>query len=239
MAKRGMSTAPDPAVTTRDMPYGTDPKQFVRVYRPAAAPTNAALPVIVYWHGGGWVVASVDVYDATPRMVSKMLNATVVSVEYRLAPENKFPSQHEDAITAYRYVLANAAAMGGDAARLAFAGESAGGNLAVATAMFARDNRLPRPRQILAVYPIANSSMDLPSRRDSANAKPVGTAALKWFGHYYARTPADRQDPRINLVRANLRGLPPTTILNAQIDRLRCDGETLARAMRAAGFSVQ
>lgn len=239
MTKRGISTAPDSAVTTRDMPYGSDPEQFVRVYRPAAAPANAALPVIVYWHGGGWVVADVNVYDSTPRMLSKMLNATVVSVEYRHAPEDKFPAQHEDAVTAYRYVLTNAAAMGGDANRLAFAGESAGGNLAVATAIYARDNRLPQPRHILAVYPIANSATDLPSRSDSANAKPVGTAALKWFGHYYARTPADQQDPRVNLVRANLRGLPPTTIVNAQIDPLRSDGETLAQAMRAAGVQVQ
>ena len=239
MASRGMSTAPDPAVTTRDMPYGADPEQFVRVYRPEAAAPNAALPVIVYWHGGGWVVADVDVYDATPRMLSKMLNATVVSVEYRHAPEDKFPSQHDDAISAYRFVLSNAAAMGGDVSRLAFAGESAGGNLAVATAIHARDNRLPQPRHILAVYPIANSDMNLPSKRDAANAKPVGTAALKWFGHYYSRTPADQQDPRVNLVRANLRGLPPTTIVNAQIDPLRSDGETLAQAMRAAGVQVQ
>ena len=80
------------------------------------------MPVIVYWHGGGWVLADVNVYDAAPRMLSKMLNAVVVSVEYRKAPEAKFPSQHEDAIAAYRYVLANAQRMGGDANRMAFAG---------------------------------------------------------------------------------------------------------------------
>ena len=239
MAKRGMSTAPDPAVTTRDMPYGSDPEQFVRVYRPAAAAPGVPLPVIMYWHGGGWVVADVNVYDATPRMLSKMLNAVVVSGEYRHAPEDKFPAQHEDAVSAYRYVLANAAAMGGDVSRMAFSGESAGGNLAVATAIFARDNGLPLPRHILSVYPIANSDPNLPSRRDSANAKPVGAAALPWFAHYYSRTPADQQDPRVNLVRANLRGLPPTTIVNAQIDPLRSDGETLAQAMRAAGVRVQ
>lgn len=239
MAKRGMPTAPDPAVTTQDMPYGSDPLQFVRVYRPAAARTGTPLPVIVYWHGGGWVLADVNVYDAAPRTLSKELNALVMSVEYRKGPEAKFPSQHEDAVAAYRYVLANAGRMGGDPARMAFAGESAGGNLAVATAIFARDNGLPAPRHILSVYPIANPDPALPSKRDSANAKPLGAAALPWFGHYYSRTAADQQDPRVNLVRANLSGLPPTTIVNAQIDPLRSDGETLARAMRAAGVRVE
>ena len=239
MAQRGMSTAPDPAVTARDVPYGSDPQQFLRVYRPAAAPAGAALPIIVYYHGGGWVIADVDTYDATPRFLSKDLNAVVVSVEYRHAPEAKFPAQHQDAAAAYRYVLDNARALGGDTRRMALAGESAGGNLAVATAVYARDNRLPAARHILSVYPIANSATDLPSRRDSFNAKPLNTPSLKWFGYYYSRTSADQQDPRVNLVRANLRGLPPTTIVNAQIDPLRSDGETLARAMRTAGVRVE
>ena len=239
MRRQGMSTAPDPAVTTQDLPYGSDPMQYARVYRPAAAPTGAPMPVVVYYHGGGWVIADVNVYDATPRLMAKQLNAIVVSVEYRHAPEFKFPAQHDDAAAAYRWVLQNAASWGGDAAKLALAGESAGGNLAVATAIYARDNGLTAPLAILAVYPIANSDMNLPSKKDAANAKPLNTAMLKWFGYYYTTSMADMQDPRINLVKANLRGLPPTTIVNAQIDPLRSDGETLAQAMRAAGDRVE
>ena len=239
MAKRGLPTTPDGSVTTRDVAYGSDAQQFARIYRPAAAPADAVLPVIVYYHGGGWVIATVDTYDAAPRMLSKQLNAIVVSVEYRHAPEFKFPAQHDDAAAAYRWVLKNAASWGGDPKRIALVGESAGGNLAVATAIHARDNRLTTPLHIVSVYPIANSSMTLPSRRDSANAKPLNTAMLGWFGHYYAAKKADQQDPRINLVKANLRGLPPTTIINAQIDPLRSDGETLATAMRAAGDTVE
>ena len=239
MRRQGMSTAPDPAVTTQDVAYASDPMQYARVYKPAAAPTGAPLPVVVYYHGGGWVIADVNVYDATPRLMAKQLNAIVVSVEYRHAPEFKFPAQHDDAATAYRWVLQNAASWGGDPAKIALAGESAGGNLAVATAIYARDNGLIAPLAILAVYPIANSDMALPSRKDSANAKPLNTAMLKWFGYYYSTGPADMQDPRINLVKANLRGLPPTTIVNAQIDPLRSDGETLAQAMRAAGVRVE
>ena len=240
MRKAGMSTAPDPAVTTQDLQYGADPMQFARVYKPAAAPAGGApMPVVVYYHGGGWVIADVNVYDATPRLMAKQLNAIVVSVEYRHAPEFKFPAQHDDANAAYRWTLQNAASWGGDPAKIATAGESAGGNLAVATAIYARDNGLTVPLHILAVYPIANSDMNLPSRKDSANAKPLNTAMLKWFGAYYSNSMADMQDPRINLVAANLRGLPPTTIVNAQIDPLRSDGETLAVAMKRAGDKVE
>ena len=239
MRRQGMSTAPDPAVTTQDIAYGSDPMQYARVYKPVAAPAGAPLPVVVYYHGGGWVIADVNVYDAAPRLMAKQLNAIVVSVEYRHAPEFKFPAQHDDAAAAYRWVLQNAASWGGDPAKIAVSGESAGGNLAVATAIYARDNGLTAPLAILAVYPIANSDMNLPSRKDSANAKPLNTPMLKWFGYYYSNSMADMQDPRINLVKANLRGLPPTTIVNAQIDPLRSDGETLAQAMRAAGVRVE
>ena len=239
MRRQGMSTAPDPAVTTRDLAYGADPMQFARIYTPAGASSDARLPVVVYYHGGGWVFADVNVYDPTPRLLSQQLNAIVVSVEYRHAPEFKFPAQHEDAAAAYGWVLQNAAAWGGDPTKIAVAGESAGGNLAVATAIHARDTGLTQPLHILSVYPIANSDMSLPSRLDSANAKPLNTAMLGWFAHYYSRTMADMQDPRINLVTANLRGLPPTTIVNAQIDPLRSDGETLAQAMRTAGVAVE
>ena len=241
MRRQGQSTAPDPAVVTQDLSYGADPMQYARVYRPAAGGTG--LPVIVYYHGGGWVIADVNAYDAAPRLMAKQLNAIVVSVEYRHAPEAKFPAQHEDAVAAYRWTLQNAASWGGDPSngspRFALAGESAGGNLAVATAIYARDNDLPAPVHVLAVYPIANSSMDLPSRRDAANAKPLNAAMLKWFGSYYTNSMADMQDPRLNLVGANLHGLPPTTIVNSQIDPLRSDGETLAAAMRAAGDRVE
>ena len=240
MRKQGQSVAPDAAVMTKDVPYGTDPMQYARIYTPvAAAGSGAALPVIVYYHGGGWVIADVNTYDAAPRLLSKQLNAIVVSVEYRHAPEFKFPAQHDDAFAAYDWTVQNAASWGGDVTKLAVAGESAGGNLAVATAMHARDAKMATPVHVLAVYPIANSDMSLPSRTDSANAKPLNTAMLNWFEHYYSTSKADMMDPRLNLVGADLRGLPETTIINALIDPLRSDGETLAVAMRQAGDRVE
>ena len=235
---KGMPTTPDAAVTTIDLAYGSDPMQKARVYKPAAA-GGTKLPVVVYYHGGGWVIADLATYDATPRLMAQQLGAVVVSVEYRHAPEAKFPAQHDDAAAAYAWTLKNAKSWGGDTTRLALAGESAGGNLAVATAIAARDHGMTMPRAILAVYPIANSSMTLPSRSENAMAKPLNTPMLSWFGYYYARSKADMQDPRINLVKANLHDLPPTTIVNAQIDPLRSDGETLATAMRAAGVLVE
>lgn len=237
MAARGMSTAPDPSVVTQELSYGRDAQQKARIYRPAG-PSRAARPLIVYYHGGGWVIADLDTYDAAPRMLAKQLGAVVVSVEYRHAPEFKFPAQHDDALNAYRWVLTNARSWGGDVNRMAFAGESAGGNLAVATAIAARNGRLMLPRHILSVYPIADSRMSLPSRLIGANAKPLSTPDLKWFGHYYSRRPTDSQDPRINLVAANLRGLPPVTIVNAQIDPLQSDGVTLAAVLRRSGVQV-
>ena len=239
MRKQGMSTAPDPAVATQELAYGPDDKQYARIYKPLAATGGAPLPIIVYYHGGGWVIADINTYDATPRFLSKQLNAIVVSVEYRHAPEAKFPAQHDDAAAAYRWVLANAASWGGDTRKIALAGESAGGNLAVATAIYARDNRLAAPLHVLSVYPIANSDKMLPSKSDSANAKPLNTAMLDWFTYYTVSAKSQAMDPRINLVRANLRGLPPVTIVNAQIDPLRSDGETLEDALRAGGNRVE
>ncbi|WP_425230412.1 alpha/beta hydrolase [Sphingomonas sp.] len=239
MRRRGMSTAPDLAVVTRDLPYGSDPMQYARIYKPDAPAGAGPMPVVVYFHGGGWVIADVNTYDATPRLMAKQLGAIVVSVEYRHAPEFKFPAQHDDAAAAYRWVLDNAASWGGDPARLALAGESAGGNLAVATAIYARDNRLTAPLHVLAVYPIANSTPTLPSRTDAALAKPLNTPMLRWFAYYYQTTGTEGSDPRLNLVAADLRDLPPTTIVNARIDPLRSDGETLAAAMRSAGDRVE
>ncbi len=235
----GMSTAPDASVTTRDLTYPTGgATQPVRVYKPAGA-TGSNLPVVVYYHGGGWVIADLDVYDATPRAMAKALNAIVVSVEYRKGPEHRFPAAHEDANNAWRWVLENAASWGGDPTNVAVAGESAGGNLAVNVAIAARDNGWTVPKAILAVYPIADANPQLPAKMENTASLPLRTPTLGWFGQYALRSPADQTDPRYNLVAANLRGLAPVTIVNAQIDPLRSDGETLMGALRTAGVSVE
>jgi acetyl esterase/lipase len=238
MAKQGRSTAPDPAVASEDRsihtPGGSLP---VRIYTPKSG--AGPWPVVVYYHGGGWVIADKEVYDGGARALSTMANAVVVSVDYRQGPEHKFPAAHDDAIATYRWVLENAASIKGDPRRVALAGESAGGGLAVATAIAVRDQKLQMPTAIVSVYPIAGTDTTTPSYVENANAKPLDRSTMSWFFEQYLRGPQDRADPRVNLVAANLQGLPPTTIINAQIDPLRSEGEQLAERLRAAGVSVQ
>jgi acetyl esterase/lipase len=238
LEKAGKPTAPDPAVASVDRTISTPNGNLpARIYTPATG--TGPFPVVVYYHGGGWVIADKDVYDGGARALSKMANAVVVSVDYRQAPEHKFPAAHDDAIAAYRWALGNAASIKGDPKRVALAGESAGGNLAVATAMAARDQKLQMPSSVVAVYPIAGSDTTTPSYVQNATAKPLGRSAMSWFFGHYLRSDADRQDPRINLVAADLKGLPATTIINAEIDPLRSEGETLAERLRAAGVATE
>jgi acetyl esterase/lipase len=238
---QGRPAAPPPGVETREISIprggGAAGANPARVY----TPTNAAgpLPVIVYFHGGGWVLGDRNVYDAGARAIAREGRAIVVSVDYRLAPENKFPAQHEDALESYRWALANAASVGGDPRRVGLAGESAGGNLAVATAIAARDAALQQPFHVVSVYPIAGADPNTPSYQENANALPLGRATMLWFFEHVSRTPADLLDPRINLVAADLRGLPPTTMIFAQIDPLRSEGMVLAKRLREAGVDVQ
>lgn len=237
MQSRGMPAAPPPGVTARDISItGAAGPIHARVYRPDGI--QGPLPVIVYFHGGGWVIADSNVYDSSTRALARDGRAVVISVDYRRAPEAKFPAQHDDSIAAYRWALANAASIGGDPRRIALAGESAGGNLAVATAIAARDQGLQMPVHVLSVYPIAGSDLNTPSYQENANAMPLNRAAMAWFLHHTKGRPADLMDPRINLVMANLRGLPPTTIIAAQIDPLRSEGLTLADRMRSAGVEI-
>ena len=239
LKKQGNATAPEEVgkikIEERTIP-GAAGKLPVRVYTPKGA---GPFPVIVYYHGGGWVIANNDTYDASARALTSGVQAVLVAVEYRKSPENKFPAAHDDALAAYEWVLKNAGSLHGDAKKIALAGESAGGNLAASVAIAARDKGLQLPVHELLVYPIASGDLSSPSEIENAHAKPLNKAMMAWFAEKYFRTPADGADPRINLVGADLKGLPPTTIINAEIDPLRSDGENLAAKMRAAGVTVE
>lgn len=209
----------------------------VRIYTPRTD-DKAPLPVVVYWHGGGFVIANLDTYDATPRALAEEADAIVVSAHYRQAPERKFPAAHDDAFAAYQWVVKNAAAFGGDPKRIAVAGESAGANLAANVAIQARDKASFVPLHALLVYPVAQTDMTTASYQEWSNAKPLDKAAMSWFVDKYARTPADLTDPRISLIDANFQGFPPTTIVLAEVDPLRTDGELLQKRLEAAGVKV-
>lgn len=238
---QGKDPAPNLGVRTKDILVRGDIGMIpARVYTPESKSPRKKLPVIVYYHGGGWVIADLDTYDSTPRAMAKAVNAIVVSVHYRQAPENKFPAAHHDAFAAYKWVVTNAASLGGDSRRIAVMGESAGANLAINTAIAARDKNVPMPMYQVLVYPVAGVNMQTPSYIENANAKPLNKPMMEWFVRQTINTPADLQDARIDLVgRADLRDLPPATVVTAEIDPLRSEGQLLAQKLKEAGVDAE
>ena len=226
-----------PGITSKDiMIAGAAGQLPARVYVPTG---RGPFPVVVYYHGGGWVIADKNVYDGGARGLAKSANAVVVSVDYRRSPEAKFPAAWDDALAAYKWTAANAAQLKGDPTRMALAGESAGGNLAVATAIAVRDAGLTKPLAVLSVYPVAQTSTDTPSYNTYADAKPLNRPMIKWFVNNLIKSPDDLKDTRLQLIDANLAGLPPVTIINAQIDPLLDDGAMLETALAKAGVPVE
>lgn len=233
----GVSPYPELKLETKEIaipgPMGALP---ARLYIPEG---SSPMPVIVYYHGGGWVIADINVYDATTRSLALGTKAIVVSVEYRHAPEFKFPAAHDDAWAAYAWVIENAQTFGGDSTRVAVAGESAGANLAANVALEAKARKATLPVHQLLVYPIAGNDMTTESYTENAEAKPLGKADMEWFFKNVFASPEDATDPKINLVgRDDLEGLPPATVILAQIDPLRSEGEAYAGKLQAAGVTV-
>lgn len=199
---------------------------------------SGTLPVIEFLHGGGWVIANPEVYEASSVALAQNTGAVVVSVDYRLAPENKFPTAHRDSYAAYKWIRNNMSALNGNG-KVAVAGESAGGNMAVTVAMMARDSSLTLPVHILSVYPVANNDLNTPSYIKYANAMPLSKPLVMWFVDKYFRTMADGDSPLISLTDvANLSGLPPTTIIGAEIDPLQTEGMQLRDKLQSQGVSV-
>ncbi len=209
----------------------------IRVYTPEGR-GNGPFPLIVYYHGGGFVIADLDVYDSTPRSLADAAGAVVVSSHYRQGPENKFPAAHDDAFATYKWTLANATSLKGDPQRVAVVGESAGGNLACAVSMMARDNGVALPKHQVLVYPVVDNDMNTPSYMENADAKPLNKAMMGWF-FQNAAAPDDIKNPYLGqLKNGKLSGLPATTIITAQVDPLRSEGEAFAQKLRAAGVKV-
>ncbi len=208
----------------------------LRIYTPKTG--KAAYPVIVYYHGGGWVIANLDTYNASAQGLAEQADAVVVSVAYRQAPEYKFPAVHNDSYAAYEWTVKNAASIKGDVKRIAVVGESAGGNLATAVSMMARDKGMQLPIHEVLVYPIAGYDFTTPSYKESDSTMPLSTGLMKWFFENYLNNPSEGKNPMISLVTANLKGLPPTTIIAAQYDPLRSEGEILSDNLKKAGVTT-
>jgi len=209
----------------------------VRIYTPAG---SGPFPVLVYFHGGGWVIGDLDIQDGACRALANGAGCVVVSVGYRLAPENKFPAAPEDTYAATKWVAANTASIKVDPGRIAVGGDSAGGNLTAVTAQMAREQGGPRLVFQLLVYPVTDGACDTASYRDNADGYLLTKDMMQWFWNHYVRNDADRFSPLASPLRAqNLKGLPPALVQTAEFDPLRDEGEAYAARLKEAGVAVK
>lgn len=204
-----------------------------RIYRPRI---GAALPVLLYFHGGGWVVGSLDTHDRIMRLLAEKSGALVLGVDYRLAPEHKFPAAHDDALAALRHAIHHGSGWGIDTSRLAVAGDSAGANLAVA-ACLGLDAAERRHVRLQLLYYGAFGLTDSPSLRACDASYGLTGADMARFREHLMRSPADFSDPRLNNLAGDLRGLPPAFIAAAGLDCLLDDSNAMAQALAKAGVA--
>ncbi|QIE29739.1 Carboxylesterase NlhH (plasmid) [Caballeronia sp. SBC2] len=208
----------------------------IHIYSPKG---KGPFPVMVYFHGGGWVIADTKTYDASPRALANGAHAIMVSVDYSQAPEHPFPAANNDAYAAYQWVLSHAKEFNGDPHRIAVGGESAGGNLAAVVSMMARDKKTPMPVYQLLVYPITNNDFDTPSYLENATAKPLSKPMMEWFFKQYVADAKDALNPYVSPLKAqSLHGLPPATVITDEIDPLMSEGKAYADRLRSAGVKV-
>jgi acetyl esterase len=208
----------------------------VRVYTPAG---DGLKPVIVYFHGGGWVIGDLDVCDNPVRRIANRTGAVVVSVDYRLAPEHVYPAAFDDSYAATAWVAEHAAELGGDPERIATCGDSAGANLAAAVAIAARDRHGPRLAAQLLIYPVTDFDFTTESYKQNGEGYLLTKGSMQWFWAHYLGAQELGKDAFACPARAdNLVGLPPAFVATAEFDPLRDEGEAYAANLRTAGVDV-
>ncbi len=207
-----------------------------RLYAPR---DDASLPVVLYLHGGGWVIGSIETHDSLCQLLAKSSGCCVISLDYRLAPEHKFPAAPEDVYAALVDLQARAAELGVDGSRLAVAGDSAGGNLSAAVAIMCRDRGGPALAMQGLIYPVTNYSFDTNSYRDNAEGYLLTTETMRWFWDHYLSDAADGANPLASpLKAADVSGVAPAYIITAEYDPLRDEGDAYAAKLAAAGVAV-
>lgn len=209
---------------------------FCRLYRPNALPR---LPVVVYFHGGGWCLSSVDTHENVAMRYAADGQVAVLSVDYALSPEAKFPYALEECAAVTRYVCDHAAEFDIDPAKMMLAGDSAGGALAFGTALLLRDAGGPAPRGILAAYPVCDGTFESESYREFGNTLNLTTDKMKFFWASYVREPIDMLHPLASPLRANLQDMPPTLVHAAEFDVLRSEAIAMAERLRSFGVDVE
>ncbi|MDM0033240.1 alpha/beta hydrolase [Variovorax sp. J22P271] len=237
--ERRALTQPDPAEVAQvrelqaDGPHGPTP---LRLYRPLGSAATALLPVLVYYHGGGWTIGDLDTHDTLCRELCNGSGCAVVAVDYRMGPEHRFPAAVDDVLAATRWVRREAAALGVDAERLAVGGDSAGGNLAAVVAIAARDAGDPPIAYQLLIYPATDMRRGHPSHTTNGQGYVLTSDTIGYFHDHYIADAAQDLDWRASpLLREDLAGLPPALVLTAGYDPLRDEGLDYARALTAAG----
>ena len=212
----------------------------LRVYRPVGVADDVQLPGLVYFHGGGWVIGDLDTHDVQCRQLTAEARITVISVDYRLAPEHKFPAAVDDALVATRCVARHGPELGVDTRRLAVGGDSAGGNLAAVVALLARDSTEgPAIAFQVLVYPVTDVGTESRSYQDFADGHLLTRDSMRWFTNHYLRSPEDAEGWRASPLRArSLAGLPPALVITAGHDPLRDEGAAYAARLTEAGVRV-
>jgi acetyl esterase len=235
---RARPRAPGPAVARvedRRLP-GPEGEIPVRIYTPGG---TGPFPALVWFHGGGWVVGDLESADATARHLTVGANCVVVSVDYRLAPEAKFPGPAEDCYAATKWVAQNAASINADSGKIAVGGDSAGGNLAAAISLMARDRGGPPLALQLLVYPVTDRDFSTESYVQNAEGYQLTRDSMVWYWEHYLKADADAANPYAAPLQAqDLRNLPPALVITAEYDPLRDEGEAYAHRLEAAGVST-
>ena len=208
-----------------------------RVYAPSAG--GVPLPTVTYFHGGGWVQGDLETHHGLCARMAKHAGVLVVAVDYRLAPEHKFPAAVEDCLAAYRWARDGGRDIGADPARVAVAGDSAGGNLSAVVSQLAASGAGPVPTCQVLIYPAVDFALDTDSHRDLADGHVIPRDRIAWYTEQYLRSPADQADLRASPLRApSLAGQPPSLIVTAGFDPLRDEGRAYADRLREAGVDV-
>ena len=224
-----------PAVADHRVPV-TGGEITVRVYKPAGMGPH---PVLVFYHGGGWVIGDLYTHDGICRSIVNAAGCAVASVDYRLAPEFKYPVPVEDSYAGLLWVVANATRLGLDSARIAVGGDSAGGNLAAVMALLARDRRGPRLLLQILVYPVTNHDFGTASYRENGTGFVLTTDDMRWFWRHYLSREEQGREMTASPIRAkSLADLPPALVITAGCDPLRDEGDAYAARLRDAGVAV-
>ncbi|MCX8254969.1 Lipase [Beijerinckiaceae bacterium RH AL1] len=219
---------------------GPDGDLKATLYTPQGDADGKPRPVVLFYHGGGFVLENGASTDASSRAIAGGGDFIVVAPDYRLAPEHKFPAASEDALAAYKWVLANAASLGGEPDKVALSGEGAGALLAIDTAMAARDAKLPKAKALVLITPSAGIDLKTNSWIEDSTARPWNKAAVEWAIRQYLPAPDTKFDPRVDVVgNGNVDDFPPTTIVTAEDDPLRSDGERLGGKLKRATVPVE